>query len=49
MDANKDGALTRAEIEAGAAVRFKKADANGDGALSKAELDALRPARTRAG
>lgn len=49
MDADKDGVLTRAEIETGAAVRFKKADANGDGSLSKAELDALRPARTRAG
>lgn len=42
MDADKDGKLTQAEIDAFRAARFAAADANGDGALDKDELAALR-------
>lgn len=42
MDADKDGKITAAEIEAFQAARFAKADANGDGKLSLEEMDAAR-------
>jgi Ca2+-binding EF-hand superfamily protein len=37
-DADKDGKLSRAEIEAGIAARFAKADANTDGKIDEAEF-----------
>jgi hypothetical protein len=42
MDANKDGAITRAELNAAMTTRFKAADANKDNALSLAEFQAMR-------
>lgn len=42
MDADKDGKLTQAEIDAFRAARFAAADTNGDGAIDKDELAALR-------
>lgn len=44
MDANKDGAITLAEFEAGALERFKRQDTNSDGQVTKAERDAAREA-----
>jgi len=48
LDANGDGGVTQAEIDAarqkGEAERFKKLDTNGDGKLSQAEMDAGRKA-----
>jgi Ca2+-binding EF-hand superfamily protein len=38
MDANKDGAVTRAEMGAMTEQRFKMADTNNDGWLSRGEL-----------
>ena len=37
FDANKDGQVTRAEIEAGLAAEFHSADSNGDGRLDATE------------
>lgn len=44
MDANKDGAITLAEMEAGALERFKRQDSNNDGQVTKAERDAAHEA-----
>jgi hypothetical protein len=48
LDANGDGGVTQAEIDAarkqGEAERFKKLDTNGDGKLSQAEMEAGRKA-----
>lgn len=44
MDTNKDGAITLAEMEAGAMERFKRQDTNNDGQVTKAERDAAREA-----
>lgn len=45
LDANGDGAITRAEVDAAAAARFAEADADGNGFLSAEELALLaRPA-----
>jgi Ca2+-binding EF-hand superfamily protein len=38
LDANKDGAITKAEFDASAKARFRAADANQDGVLSGDEL-----------
>lgn len=43
-DANKDGAVDRAEWKAGQEARFKRLDANGDGKLGQDELFARTPA-----
>ena len=43
-DANKDGAVDRAEWKAGQEARFKRLDANGDGKLNQDELFARTPA-----
>ncbi len=45
VDRNKDGALTRDELENALKRRFDKADANHDGWLSKAEMAGLRQMR----
>lgn len=42
MDANKDGFLTRPEIEKMLERRFGRIDVNGDGSLSAAEMAAMR-------
>jgi hypothetical protein len=42
MDANKDGAVTKAEFEAASKARFDRADTNHDGWLSKGELILMR-------
>ena len=42
IDANKDGAITLAEFEAGALERFKRQDTNNDGQVTKAEREAAR-------
>lgn len=47
-DANKDNALTRAEVNAMLAERFKRKDTNNDGVLSPEELKA-RPERAKVG
>jgi hypothetical protein len=44
-DADKDGRITRAEIDAGIETRFKTADANGDGKLDAAEFQNYNDAR----
>lgn len=44
MDANKDGAITLAEFEAGALERFKRNDTNNDGQVTQAERQAAREA-----
>ncbi|MFD1191918.1 EF-hand domain-containing protein [Phenylobacterium conjunctum] len=45
VDRNKDGALTRDELENALKHRFDKSDANHDGWLSKAEMAGLRQMR----
>lgn len=45
IDADKDGKVSAAELEAHRAARFAAADANGDGALDAAELSAMQMAR----
>jgi Ca2+-binding EF-hand superfamily protein len=45
MDADKDGKLTHAEMEAHRKAEFTAADTNGDGALSAEELSARAMAR----
>ncbi|MDP1873007.1 hypothetical protein [Phenylobacterium sp.] len=47
LDANRDGVITRAEIEAGADRRFAASDADKDGILDRAELTSLRQSRPR--
>lgn len=42
MDANKDGFLTRPEIEKMVERRFARIDVNGDGSLTMAEMQAMR-------
>lgn len=42
MDADKDGTVTRAEVEAFHAARAKEIDANNDGQITAAELQAFR-------
>lgn len=42
MDSDKDGKVTKAEVEAFQAARMKEADANADGKLSADELVAMR-------
>ena len=42
MDADKDGKVTAAEMEAFRAARFAAADANGDGKLSLEEMSSAR-------
>ncbi len=46
LDANNDGSITRAEVDAQAAERFAKIDANRDGFVTQAEMtthhDAMR-------
>ncbi len=44
-DADGDGSLTRAELNAALDARFARADANGDGAIDQAERDAARAER----
>jgi hypothetical protein len=44
LDANKDGAITLAEFEAGALERFARHDANKDGRITQEERDAAREA-----
>jgi len=45
MDADKDGKVTAAEMQAGHAARFAATDANGDGKLSVEEMDDARKAQ----
>jgi hypothetical protein len=45
IDADGDGVLTRAELQARAVERLGRADANGDGGLDRQEIVALMPAR----
>lgn len=40
LDANSDGSITRAEVDAQAAERFAKIDSNRDGFVSQAEMTA---------
>jgi hypothetical protein len=42
-DANKDGRITHAEVDATVEARFKKSDANRDGALDEKEFVAAMP------
>lgn len=42
MDGNKDGFLTRPEIEKMVERRFQRIDVNGDGSLSAGEMQAMR-------
>ena len=48
-DANRDGALSRAELDVGSKRRFDAGDANRDGWLSKDELATMRQNRGRGG
>ena len=48
LDANGDGALTLAEMQAHGAARFATRDANGDGALSADELGGEGPGKRAA-
>jgi Ca2+-binding EF-hand superfamily protein len=43
IDADGDGTLTRAELQARAAERLARADLNGDGSLDRAEIVAILP------
>lgn len=45
VDANKDGAITKAELTAALEARFAKLDANHDGKLTKEDRDLLRTQR----
>lgn len=45
VDANKDGAITKAELTAALEGRFAKLDANRDGKLTKEDRDMLRARR----
>lgn len=45
FDANGDGQITQAEVDAAAEARFAEADANGDGTLSVEEMIARAEAR----
>ena len=45
LDADKNGSVTVAELEAHAAARFAAADANNDGFLTPEEMQAARAAR----
>lgn len=45
FDSDKDGQITRAEIDAGLQAQFKQADTNTDGKLDAAELQAYNDAR----
>ena len=45
IDADKDGKVTLAEIQAHRAAEFAAADTNGDGAISPEELSAMQLAR----
>lgn len=47
LDTNRDGVISRAEIDAGSKRRFELADTNRDGALSKDEIQAMRQNRGR--
>lgn len=49
LDANRDGVITRLEIEAGADRRFAASDADRDGILDRAELTSLRQSRSSGG
>lgn len=49
LDANRDGIITRAEIEASAERRFAANDADRDGVLDRAELTSLRQSLPRGG
>ena len=42
LDADKDGKVTKAEVDAAATARFKTADTNADGKLSAEELAAMQ-------
>ena len=44
FDANEDGRITRAEIDAGLDAQFRSADTNGDGKLDPAEFQKLNDA-----
>ena len=44
IDADGDGTITRAELEAHGTARLAEFDANGDGLLDRAELIAMMPA-----
>lgn len=44
LDANSDGSITLAEMEAPAIERFQRMDTNGDGTVTKAEHEAARAA-----
>lgn len=46
LDADGDGAVTRAEVEAAPAMRFAAADANGDGKVTVDEIAAMMRAAT---
>jgi hypothetical protein len=48
IDANKDGTVTQAEIDAFRAARFAAADANGDGGLDSEELATWRRSEMQA-
>lgn len=47
-DANNDGQVTRAEVEAAATKRFTEMDADKDGYVTKEEVDAARKAKFEA-
>jgi Ca2+-binding EF-hand superfamily protein len=49
MDADKDGAITEAEMEAVLADMFDKADTDDDGAVDLAEIQAFKRAQWRKG
>jgi hypothetical protein len=44
VDTNKDGSVTKAEMDAFGTKKFDEADANDDGALSRAEIIAAKKA-----
>ena len=47
LDTNKDGFVTPAEIDAGAAARFAKLDPNHDGVVTRAEARQIEKAATK--